>query len=80
MLLDKIGVNSEIKVTIICKIFNHEPYIRRTLDSFVNQKTNFRYEILLHDDASTDGTQEIIKEYFQKYPDKIRAILQENNQ
>ena len=80
MLLDRIGTDSEIKVTIICKIYNHKPYIRRTLDSFVNQKTNFRYEILLHDDASTDGSQEIIKEYFQKYPDKIRAILQEDNQ
>lgn len=80
MLLDKIGVESEIKVTIVCKIFNHKPYLRRTLDSFVKQKTNFRYEILLHDDASTDGSQEIIEEYFRKYPDKIRAIMQENNQ
>jgi glycosyltransferase involved in cell wall biosynthesis len=46
----------------------------------VNQKTSFRYEILLHDDASTDGSREIIEEYFKRYPDKIRAILQEKNQ
>ena len=80
MLLDNIGVDDSIQVSITCKIYNHEPYIRKTLDSFVNQQTTFKYEILLHDDASTDGTREIIKEYFYKYPDKIRAVLQDQNQ
>lgn len=80
MILDKIGNDSDIKVTITCKVYNHKPYIKKTLDSFVNQNTSFRYEILLHDDASTDGSREIIKEYFNRYPDKIRAILQEENQ
>lgn len=68
------------EVTILCFTFNHAPYIRRTLDSFVNQKTDFDYEIIVHDDASTDGTQEIIKEFADKYPDLFVTVLQTKNQ
>lgn len=80
LLLDNVGINKKIKVSITCTVYNHEPYIRRTIESFINQKTSFKYEILLHDDASTDGSREIIKEYFYKYPDKIRVVLQDENQ
>ena len=50
-------------LTIICTAYNHEKFIKQTLDGFVMQKTNFKFEVLIHDDASTDKTAEIIKEY-----------------
>lgn len=56
-------------VSISCLAFNHAPYIRMTLDSFLMQKTTFPFEILIHDDCSTDGTSDIIKEYEQQYPE-----------
>lgn len=65
----------------ICSItYNHAPYIRQCLDGFLMQKTKFRYEIIIHDDASTDGTTEIIKEYAEKHPDLITPIFQKENQ
>lgn len=70
----------DIMVSILCLTYNHSPYLRKCLDSFLMQKTDFRYEILIHDDASTDNTQEIIKEYEQKYPDIIKPIYQKENQ
>ncbi len=69
-----------IKVSVLCLAYNHEKYIRETLDGFVNQKTNFKFEVLIHDDASTDHTASIIAEYAQKYPDLIRPIYQTENQ
>lgn len=67
-------------VTIRCLTYNHEPYIRQCLDGFVMQKTNFRFEAIVHDDASTDGTAAIIKEYAEKYPDIIKPIFEIENQ
>ena len=67
-------------VSICCTTYNHEKYIAQTLDSFLSQQTEYPYEILIHDDASTDGTQAIIKEYAEKYPDLIFPILQTENQ
>ena len=72
--------NSEIMVSICCITYNQEEFIRDALDGFVNQKTNFQYEILIHDDASTDRTAEIIREYQAKYPEIIKPILQTVNQ
>lgn len=69
-----------IKVSICCITFNHEKYIRDALESFLKQKTNFKYEIIINDDASTDGTVKILKEYKEKYPEIIKLILQEKNQ
>lgn len=71
---------SEIKVSICCLTYNHEKYVRQALDSFLMQNTNFKYEILIHDDASTDGTADIIREYESKYPDIIKPIYQKENQ
>ena len=71
---------SDVLVSISCVVYNHAPYLRRCLDSLVNQKTNFNYEILIHDDASTDGSAEIIREYEEKYPHLIKAICQTENQ
>ena len=56
-------------VSICCLAYNHEKYIRDALDSFLAQKTSFPIEVLIHDDASTDGTADIIREYEKKYPD-----------
>ena len=67
-------------VSISCITYNHAPYIRECLEGFLMQKTNFPFEILIHDDASTDGTADIIREYQTKYPDIIKPILQTENQ
>lgn len=71
--------NRPIKVSVVCTAYNHEPYIRRALESFVMQQTDFAFEVLINDDASTDGTAEIIREYAALYPDIIRPFLQEKN-
>lgn len=72
--------NDSPLVSIVCESYNHEKYLRDCLDGFVMQKTNFSYEILIHDDASTDHSQEIIKEYCEKYPHLFKPILQKENQ
>ena len=72
----------EIKplVTIKCMVYNHEPYLRQCLDGFVMQKTNFSFEAIVHDDASTDDSANIIREYAKKYPDIIIPIYETENQ
>lgn len=68
-----------IMVSIACATYNHEPYIRQCLEGFVMQKTNFKFEAVVHDDASTDKTPDIIREYEAKYPDIIKPIYQKTN-
>ncbi|APM40297.1 glycosyltransferase family 2 protein [Clostridium kluyveri] len=70
----------KISVSINCITYNHEKYISDAIESFLMQKTNFKYEILIHDDASTDNTVNIIKRYKKKYPDLIKPIFQKENQ
>ena len=60
-----------ILVSISCITYNHSAYIRQCLDGMLMQQTTFNFEILIHDDCSTDGTTEIIKEYASKYPNFI---------
>ena len=67
-------------VSILCDTFNHEKYIRETLEGFLKQRTEFPFEIIVHDDASTDNTPAIVKEYAEKYPQIIKCILQKENQ
>ena len=67
------------KVSVVCTAYNHEPYIRQTLEGFVSQETDFPFEVLINDDASTDGTADVIREYAEKYPEIIRPFLQEKN-
>lgn len=69
-----------IMVSVYCLTYNHEKYIRDALEGFVNQKTNFKYEVFVHDDASTDNTAAIVKEYAERYPDIIKPIFQTENQ
>ncbi len=66
-------------VSIICDVYNHGPYIRQCLEGFVNQQTSFPFEVLVHDDASTDNSAEIIREYEAKYPEIIKPIYQSEN-
>lgn len=73
-------MNERIAVTILCTAYNHERYIRDALEGFVMQKTSFPFEVLVHDDASTDKTADIIREYEGKYPDIIKPIYQTENQ
>ena len=73
-------MKNRIAVSIICNAYDHGPYIRDALDGFLKQKTDFAYEVLVHDDASTDNTAEIIREYEAKYPEIIKAIYQKENQ
>lgn len=67
-------------VSVRCITYNHEPYIAQAIDGFLMQKTNFPFEVVIHDDASTDKTAEIIREYEKKYPLIIKPIYQTENQ
>lgn len=71
--------NDYIMVSVQCLAYNHEQYIRKCLDGLISQKTNFKYEIIIHDDASTDNTVSIIKEYEAKCPDIIKPIYEKEN-
>lgn len=70
----------DVVLSVWCITYNHAPYIRNALDSFINQKTDYKYEILVHDDASTDGTIEILKEYEKRFPELVRVFYEEKNQ
>lgn len=67
-------------VSISCITFNQEQYIQQAIEGFLIQETSFPFEILIHDDASTDNTAAIIKEYEKKYPAIIKPIYQSENQ
>lgn len=71
---------SKVKVSIKCLVYNHEPYLRQCLDGFIMQKTDFAFEAIVHDDASTDNSAAIIREYAEKYPDIIKPIYEIENQ
>ena len=71
---------SEPLVSISCITYNHENFLRDAIEGFLMQKTTFPIEIIIHDDASTDKTVDIIREYEAKYPDIIKPIYQSENQ
>lgn len=70
----------EILVSVLCLCYNHVNLIKYALEGFVKQKTNFNYEVIIHDDLSTDGSQDIIREYENNYPYLLRVIYQDENQ
>lgn len=69
----------EILVGISLLCYNHAPYLRRCLDSIVNQKVNFRFQVVIGEDCSTDNSREILKEYEEKYPDIFVMLYNEKN-
>lgn len=70
----------DIKVSIICDTYNQEDYIADALESFLAQEADFCFEVLVHDDASTDRTAQIIAEYAERYPDIVKPFYEEVNQ
>ena len=75
-----INEKQQTLVSICCLVYNHEPYLRECFDGFMMQKTNFDFEVLVHDDASSDNSASIIREYETKYPDIFKPIYQTENQ
>lgn len=67
-------------VSICCTAYNQEEYVSLAIESFLMQKTNFEFEILIHDDASNDRTAEIIRYYAEQYPKKVKPVYQQENQ
>jgi len=72
--------NNGIMVSIVCTAYNHEAFISQALESFVTQKTSFLFEILVHDDASTDHTPDIIRRYENNYRNLFVCVYQKENQ
>jgi len=72
--------SNDIMVSVCCITYNQEKYIKDALEGFLKQKVNFKYEIIVHDDASTDNTPKILKEYEEKYPDIIKVLYEKENQ
>ncbi|WKZ22712.1 MAG: glycosyltransferase [Candidatus Brocadiaceae baterium WH-1] len=71
--------DTPIKVSVLVMTYNHANFIRQALDSVLMQEVTFPYEILISEDCSTDGTREIVKEYYQRFPQKIHLLLSEKN-
>lgn len=67
------------KVSVHMITYNHERFIKQALDSVLMQNVNFEYEIVIGEDCSTDRTQEIVLQFQQTYPDRIRPLLREKN-
>ena len=73
------NIENELKVSVCVVTYNQENYIGECLESLVNQVTNFRYEIIVGEDCSTDGTRAIVQRYVEKYPDLIVPLFYKNN-
>ena len=71
--------NMQPEVSVFVPTYNHKSYIAQALDSIFMQEVSFSYEIIIHDDASTDGTTELVKEYENRYPDIIRCMYETTN-
>lgn len=70
----------DIEVSILCTTYNQKEYVCDAIDSFLSQKTQFKFEILINDDASSDGTTDLLLMYEKKYPDLIRVVTHTENQ
>lgn len=71
--------SDEIKVSVIVLTFNHEKYIAQALDSILMQKADFNYEVLVGDDASSDGTADIVRQYAARFPKYINPFFHARN-
>jgi glycosyltransferase involved in cell wall biosynthesis len=70
----------KVYISVVCITFNQESYIRDAIDSFLAQETEYCFDIIIHDDVSTDSTRDILLGYKEKYPSIIKLVLQEENQ
>lgn len=70
---------SNPKVSVCLVTYNHEPYIAKAIESILEQKTDFKYEIIVGDDCSVDNTRNIVQKYIDKYPDIVRPLYPEKN-
>lgn len=69
-----------VEVSVCCATFNHRAYIGEALESILGQNVPFSFEVLVHDDASTDGTRDIVADYAGRYPGVVIPVLQDRNQ
>jgi glycosyltransferase involved in cell wall biosynthesis len=67
-------------VSVVCTAFNHAPYIEDAIRGFLIQETTFPFEVIIHDDASTDGTAAKIRAFQQQYPRILKCVYQTENQ
>lgn len=74
-----LSINEDIMVTLWCNTYNHSQFIEDALFGFINQKTNYNFEVIVFDDASTDGTSEIVRDYAKKHPNLIKAYIAKKN-
>lgn len=74
-----INDTNDIKVSVCVVTYNQEKYIAECLDSLVSQETDFKFEIIVGEDCSTDGTRAIVQQYVDKYPDIVKPIFHKNN-
>ena len=72
-------MNKTPLLTVILSTYNHVSTFERAIESVLSQKTNFEYKIIINDDASNDGTSDIVRKYAGMYPDKIIANIGEEN-
>lgn len=73
-------MKNEILVSICTLTYNHAPYLKAYFEGILSQRCNFKYEVIINDDCSTDGTQEILLDFAKKYPDVIKVVIQKENQ
>ena len=71
--------DEDVAVTVCCITYNQQDYIAQALESFVSQKTNFRFKVFVGEDCGPDGTADIVREYAKKYPDIIVPFIREQN-
>ncbi|MEZ9835254.1 glycosyltransferase [Vibrio breoganii] len=70
----------KVYVSCVCITFNQRQFIEQTIQGFLAQITDYRFEIVVHDDASTDSTRELLELYKSRYPGIIKLVLQDKNQ
>lgn len=80
VIIDRRSLVCEPLVSVFCNTYNQVGYIEQCLESLLSQKTTFGYEVLVTDDASLDGTVDVVRSYAERYSDRIVAVLMECNQ
>ena len=70
---------NDIKVSVCMITYNHERFIAQAIESVLMQETDFRVELVIGEDCSTDGTRAIVREFGERFPERIRLLLPEHN-